>query len=67
MGILIIECSLFIFCLSMHLITYKRMKKDNNRMDLLSRENSKLIEENDNLRDKLKNLGFTEIDLKKYQ
>lgn len=43
------------------------MKKDNNRMDLLSRENSKLIEENDNLRDKLKNLGFTEIDLKKYQ
>ena len=42
----------------------KELKPMHERNDLLSRENSKLIEENQILRDKLKNLGFTDISLK---
>lgn len=40
------------------------MKKDYvERLDLLSRENAKLIEKNELYRDKLKNLGFSDITL----
>ena len=38
--------------------------KQTERLNLLSKENGKLMEENEVLRDKLKNLGFTDITLK---
>jgi Trk-type K+ transport system membrane component len=43
------------------LIAFK--KASTNRTNLLSKENAKLIEENEKLRGKLKNLGFSDITL----
>jgi len=42
----------------------REIKVHRDRLNLLSKENAKLIEENEMLRDKLKNLGFTDISLK---
>lgn len=42
----------------------KRIEESNQRLNILSRENARLYEENFRLKDKLKNLGFTEEKLK---
>lgn len=71
--IFIISCFLFIGYLFIDNIRFnKKMKNDyekffsglNDRVDLLSRENARVKQENDFLRDKLKNMGFTEEQLK---
>lgn len=38
-------------------------KRSRERLDLLSRENARLMEENEMLREKLKNLGFSDTHL----
>lgn len=45
-------------------LTNKLIEQNNNRLNLLSKENAMLYEENNFLKDKLKNLGFTEWKLK---
>jgi len=45
-------------------IINKAMGKVKVRVDLLSRENNKLREENEHLREKLKNMGFSDEQLK---
>jgi cell shape-determining protein MreC len=40
------------------------IKEHNERLDLLSRENVKLREENEEFKDRLRNLGINDFDLK---
>ena len=42
----------------------KSVAESNKRLNLLSAENAKLIEENEVYKDKLKNMGFTDVHLK---
>jgi len=61
---LMIRTAKKLFGINRNIVKAKQsIAESNNRLDLLSRENSKLREENEELKGKLKNLGFTEIDL----
>jgi hypothetical protein len=52
------------FCWVVNARTLRRIKKSNERMNLLSRENARLLTENEVYKDKLKNMGFTDAHLK---
>lgn len=59
----IFQISVFVYVIIAGILTNRKIKRANKRMDLLSMENAWLIAENERLKDKLKNLGFSEIDL----
>lgn len=72
MDILILSASLL--CLTVCIILSNKMKKRgneikstvdtyNDRLNLLSLENAKLRQENDDLKERLRNVGFKDIDL----
>lgn len=62
---LIFQILVLAFVIAWAIWCYRETKKQDKRMDLLSLENAKLIEENEHLKSRLHNLGFTEIDLNK--
>lgn len=64
MILLIFQILVLAFVIALAIWCYRETKKADRRMDLLSMENAKLIEENEYLKGRLHNLGFTEIDLK---
>lgn len=72
MDILIISASLL--CLIVTIILSKKITKKssevktmvdtyNDRLNLLSLENAKLRQENDDLKERLRNVGFKDVDL----